>query len=366
MRAKSAVLLALALGCGLVASIGITQVIAKRNTDPPVPAGDTRTVFVAMVDIPFGDPLTSQVLRLEQWPADKVPNGALSKIEDIQGRRPRTKLYAGEPVLENKLLGKGASQQGATVLIPKGYRVKGVKVDQVSGGGLILPGDRVDVLAHLVRNPVRGIPETTTRTILQDIKVFAVNDIFRLDSSEPDEQKITAKTVQLIVTPAQAEILMLAGALGTIELVMRSPEEEEFVRTPGATVQNLFGLADTADRSKDSRAEEGDPDSGGFLDFLKQAANSAPPAPTQQPVDVATHSMRVIRADQVETVVLEAECDGGASAPGFGMWKVSALDSGSGLGPAEEFPGPDEAAAEEGQEPIEGEEEEAEEEEAEN
>ena len=35
MRAKSLLLLMLALGCGLVASIGITQVMAKRSTEAP-------------------------------------------------------------------------------------------------------------------------------------------------------------------------------------------------------------------------------------------------------------------------------------------------------------------------------------------
>ena len=48
---------------------------------------------------------------------------------------------------------KGASEQGATALIPKGYRVVPVKVDLVSGGSsLILPGDRVDVMVHLVKD----------------------------------------------------------------------------------------------------------------------------------------------------------------------------------------------------------------------
>ena len=57
--------------------------------------------------------MTSQVLKLEQWPKDKIPAGAISRIEDVEGRRARTKLYAGEPILEHKLLGKGASEQGA-------------------------------------------------------------------------------------------------------------------------------------------------------------------------------------------------------------------------------------------------------------
>ena len=70
-------------------------------------------------------------------------------------------------------------------MIPKGYRVVPVKVDLVSGGSsLILPGDRVDVMVHLVRDPCREIQETVTRTILQDIKVFAVNDVVDLEKEK--------------------------------------------------------------------------------------------------------------------------------------------------------------------------------------
>ena len=191
--------------------------------------GETQPIFVAMTDIGMGDLLTSQVLKLEQWPKDKVPAGAISRIEDIEGRRTRTKLYAGEPILENRLLGKGASEQGATALIPKGYRVVPVKVDLVSGGSsLILPGDRVDVMVHLVRDPSREIQETVTRTILQDIKVFAVNDVVDLEKEKDGSSKsITAKTISLLVTPEQAAKVMLATQLGTINLVMRSPEDDQ-------------------------------------------------------------------------------------------------------------------------------------------
>ena len=48
MRPKSLALLLLALGCGLVASIGITEVMAKRNAEPTGPTGDTQSIFVAM------------------------------------------------------------------------------------------------------------------------------------------------------------------------------------------------------------------------------------------------------------------------------------------------------------------------------
>ena len=104
MRPKSLILLMLALGCGLVASIGISQVMDRRNQQP-APVGETEAIFVAMQNIEFGDQLSTQVLKLEQWPKDKIPEGALSTLEDVEGRRARTKLYAGEPILEAKFKG---------------------------------------------------------------------------------------------------------------------------------------------------------------------------------------------------------------------------------------------------------------------
>ena len=147
MRPKSLALLMLALGCGLVASIGITQVLANRNSGPDPMAGQSKAIFVAVTDIGLGDLVTAQMLKLEQWPKDKIPQGAITRIEDVEGRRTRTKLYAGEPILEIRLLGKGASQQGATALIPKGYRVVPVSVNLVSGGSSRMTLPRVTLIS---------------------------------------------------------------------------------------------------------------------------------------------------------------------------------------------------------------------------
>ena len=48
MRTKSVLLLMLALGCGLVASIGITQVMAKRSSGSPAATGETQSIFLAL------------------------------------------------------------------------------------------------------------------------------------------------------------------------------------------------------------------------------------------------------------------------------------------------------------------------------
>ena len=221
-----------------MASLGIIQVIAKRGTLPGGrgnPGGLRGHEGRAA-----GRPADGPDLKLEQWPKDKVPAGALGRLEDIEGRRTRSKLYAGEPILDNKLAAKGVNAPGADIMIPKGYRVVSIRVDAVSGGAdLLLPGCRVDLLVHMARNPSMGIRETTTRTILQDIKVFAVNNVVTLDTAGPETKSIPARTVSLLVTPAQAEKVTLATEMGSIKLVMRGPEEETQVRTDGALPQRV-------------------------------------------------------------------------------------------------------------------------------
>ncbi len=74
-------------------------------------------------------------------------------------------------------------------MIPKGYRVVSIRVDAVSGGGNL-------AAARLPRRhpgphgeePASGIRETTTRTILQDIKVFAVNEVVGVETGGGGDQ----------------------------------------------------------------------------------------------------------------------------------------------------------------------------------
>ena len=76
MRPKSMALLMVALGCGLVASIGITHLMANRNVEPSGPVAETLPIFVAIKDIPLGECLSAAMLKQEPWPKDRVPQGA--------------------------------------------------------------------------------------------------------------------------------------------------------------------------------------------------------------------------------------------------------------------------------------------------
>lgn len=281
MRPKSIILLALALGCGLVASIGINQVMANRNNGPSAAPIDGTEVFVALTDIAMGDPISAAVLKLEKWPTDKMVDGMISKLEDVEGRRSRQKIYAGEPILENKLLKKGESGASATDMIPPGYRAVPISVDAVSGAsGMILPGDRVDLLVNVQPGQHR-IERATTRTFLQNVKVFAVDDNF---SRAGDEKTATAKTISVLVTPQQAELVMLAVKVGTVQLVMRSANDDAAESTEGVDVQTLLqGHSDTPPPPAPTT-----PPANGLIALLNQQNTPAPEPKRPSPKNVFT------------------------------------------------------------------------------
>lgn len=223
MRSKSLVLLVLALGCGLVASIGITRALDQPQAQ--VVVGETKEIFVASVEIRTGEPITPQLVKLENWPVDKIPEGAITELKDLEGRRAKQKLFANEPLITQKLLGKD-DKEDVLGDLPPGMRAVAVKVDAVSGGaGLLKPGDYVDVIVHVNANAQAGI--TTSETVapkdLKKLKVFAVDSI--TTRGNDGEQTVVAKTISLIVTPAQAKLVTLSQHLGEIRLVGRNAKD---------------------------------------------------------------------------------------------------------------------------------------------
>jgi pilus assembly protein CpaB len=333
MRAtKSLALLVLALGCGLVASLGITQVMSRRDSGA---TAEMQPVLVAVKDITQGEIMGADLLKVEEWPKGKVPVGTLVRQEDAEGRRARARFFSGEPILEQKLFVRGEGT-GPDGLIPKGFRVVSLKVDPVSiAGGLVMPGSRIDIQVYMTRNPALGIPETTTRTILQNIKVFAVNDVVNLDSQQgPETKSIQGRTVSLLVTPAQAEKITLAGEMGTIRLVMRSPEDDEPSHTSGETAAGLFGNVEAGRKDKetlllpDPAGEKAEKPNKGFLEFLNSVrANIAgAKAGHPQPAKESVHwSMKVLKAGEVNEVDLEEAEQLSAADSGFTFWRVSGL-----------------------------------------
>jgi len=140
-------------------------------------------------------------------------------------------VMAGQPVRRGALLAPGQDGFLAAVLRP-GFRAVSLAVDAVSGAaGLILPGDRVDLLltqqldAEAVASTDPG-RRWASETILRNVRVIAVDQKLGSDlaarTAEGAPAVSIARTITLEVPPEGAETIAVARNLGAISLTLRS------------------------------------------------------------------------------------------------------------------------------------------------
>ena len=280
MRGKSMILIVIALGCGLVASIGISKILDRQKGGASAKTA-TKKVYVTVTDVNISEVFDADMVKLEEWPVDKVPEDAAVKLEDVVGLVPNQRFYEGEIVRTAKL---GQPGQGTDINIPEGYRVGAVKVQSDSSvGGILQPGNHVDVQVYLRKSA--SVPLPTAKTILEDVIVFAVNAETEKQVDE-DGRKINAKTVSLLVEPDQLRTLLLASKLGDISLSLRHPDDDTVtIADNGAGLPDLLNSMPQTGTPRDATSAENvvtaaEPRSD-FTDFLK---NLTPPAAAQQEV----------------------------------------------------------------------------------
>ncbi|NLE39534.1 MAG: hypothetical protein GX621_16045, partial [Pirellulaceae bacterium] len=165
-------------------------------------------------------------------------------------------------------------------------------------------------------------------TILRNIRVYAVGTEINNDPATDERDAMPAKTMSLLVTPQQAQVLDLAQNLGRVSLVMRPPGEtvdESDTAVPGGfTVADLLGgRVDAGDRAREGEVEDPlspDQPSGllGMLDGMKQKSN-----PPVAELDAAVWTMRLLTGPELQDITLEET----TSPSGEKLWRIGSGDS---------------------------------------
>ena len=193
-------------------------------------------VVAAATDIKLGTLLRDADLTTIEI-TGTLPKGVILKKENAIGRGVISNLYLGEPVLESRLAAPG-SGGGLAATIPQGMRATAVRVNEVVGvAGFVTPGMRVDVL--ITGNPPGGATTqgSLVRTLLQNIEVLSAGTDIQRDA---EGKPLQVQVVNLLVTPAQAEILSLASSETRIQLVLRNPLDNTLNKPPGTATAQLF------------------------------------------------------------------------------------------------------------------------------
>jgi pilus assembly protein CpaB len=212
--------LLLALGAAWVAN----RWLQLRTATPDSTAPKTTSVVVASMDLPFGTKIEPRHLTTIRMLPGSEPAGAYNDIKEVEGKVSRAALLQGEILLEGRFAEQGSGSTLAAV-VERNMRAVTVRVDDVVGvAGFLLPGNRVDVLGS------RDLSnrDAQTETILQNVRVLAVDQTASADKNEP----VVVRAVTLEVTPAQAEVIVKWKEQGSIQLTLRNPLDESVQKKP--------------------------------------------------------------------------------------------------------------------------------------
>jgi len=264
-------LLLLALVAGIVAAILIYTALS-RGSESTGSAGAASTVpaVVAKQDIPARTKITSGMVEVRQLPTDTHSELAYTDLSQVVGQVTRYPIATNEEVLSTKvvsLTSVAKTGESLSYVIPEGSRAISIEVTQViSSGGLVLPGDYVDIIGVFDVTFGSGDQEITeeryfSRIILQNIEVLAVAQTVvdtvpeagtttgtdgETTTTDAGGQRVRnteaspepkASTVTLSVTPQQAQLLFLAEENGVLRLAVRPYGD--------ATVQDIPFVAET-------------------------------------------------------------------------------------------------------------------------
>ncbi len=173
-------------------------------------------IFVTTQAIGEQEEITPDKISLEEWPADKVPAGSTADLSALEGRFAKQAFYAGEPVLDGKLM-----NEKTDVVVPKGYRVVSMDTSRNSGiANLVSQGDRVDVDAYFTKSDL--FPETKSVTILSGVRVFAIDGRTRPDEDAKKKTK-SVRSISLLVRKADQAAWLTADKTGELSLSLGSP-----------------------------------------------------------------------------------------------------------------------------------------------
>ncbi len=328
MKPKALMLLAIAIGCGLVAMLGVQQAMQGSQKEIVI---ETKKVLMAIKDIHPGERLNETNVAIEDVPVTllaTLKGDVVLKPEEFEERATTISVVAGDPIRKSKLSEKG--QYSVSSTIPKGMRVFTFTADDThTHSGLLRPRDKVDVTVTFQSQ--KG--STTTKVLLECIEIFAMEN--KTAASEDSKNEQRARSVSLLVSPEQYSFVKVAEAKGKLSLSLRNPEDDEVNNINGINslvmedLQRSIGNDDVPgyaqNRFQDMDGPEKDAEavtvapsaidaapvattpagSGGVQGFLGQGAPAAPTTTSQTGPKVKMWTMKVYSGNDPVSVDLE-------------------------------------------------------------
>lgn len=220
-----------------VAALGFMLLfIYIRKFQREATGGDPVPLLAMRQDVAAGIPITEQVLLVRALPESYVEERQVlaADLPRVLGVRASIDLKANQTLQWTDLATSPTDRSSLSSRIPKGMRAMRISSQAKRAfGGLMRPGDRVDVL--LTKQKPGSDAYVVTVPLLQNTLVLAVGESFR--SSDVSTARRPGESVTLLVSIEQASLLAQARRDGSLSLVLRNEDDLEI----------NVGLAETDD-----------------------------------------------------------------------------------------------------------------------
>lgn len=194
-------------------------------------------IVAASKALEAGKPLAIEDLTLADWPVNVPLSGAVNKPENVLGRIVLYPIAAQEPIREQLLAAPGATV-GLTAKIPDGMRAVAIQTNEVNNvSGFLFPGCHVDALVTF--RPENG-KDGVTATVLQNVEVLSTGEKLEPD---PSGKPQNVKQVTVLLTPDDAQKLVLASTQGTVQFVLRNGSDQVQAQQHPVALKDLQGAS---------------------------------------------------------------------------------------------------------------------------
>ncbi|WP_418791039.1 Flp pilus assembly protein CpaB [Phosphitispora sp. TUW77] len=239
--------LLLALFCGLMTAIALNFYL--KSVQESVTNVKTKSVAVANARIPEKTLITANMVTMKDIPAEYVNSHAVSDMSQVVGSTARAEIEAGEQILDTKVVKIDSDRQSLAYSIPLGMRAISIKINEQTGvGGLLKPGDRVDVLGTVeveIFSPdpnVNTTREIKTHVLLQNAEVLAVGTDIGEPKAEGEKNSASASagTVTLAVPNEKTQLVAYMASKGDLYLTLRAPADNSIEDRPSIDSMELL------------------------------------------------------------------------------------------------------------------------------
>lgn len=191
----------------------------------------TAPVVVAARNIDARTRLAATDLELVDLPTTAIHPSAIRTIDDAVELFASGYIAAGEQILPHDLT-TNVFGGGLAELVPEGKRAVSVAISNAaSAGGLVSPGDHVDVIA-IFSEELRG--EAGTAIVAENVEVLALSQLVLGDQLGEGETSPTADsgptqinaTVTVAASFDDAQRIALAESYGELRVLLRNPDDD--------------------------------------------------------------------------------------------------------------------------------------------